>query len=147
MLTVLLDSKKFAEGNLVPQNTSFTAAYFVESMVILMARRNAQQPGDATHGRLDCRFDLFIGSINSCFQRILLSLVNGPVRPIFFAGGSGRSYRKSICRFRPSVLHTISSSNCPRGSQLHSLVDSLSPSVYQLHWLTPGIPAFIGFVR
>jgi histone-lysine N-methyltransferase SETMAR len=57
MLTIFFNPKEFAIVNLLPQDTSFTAAYFVESVSIPLADRHAQQVGEISRLKLHLHFD------------------------------------------------------------------------------------------
>jgi hypothetical protein len=55
MLTVLVNLKEFAIVDLLPQDTSFTAVYFV-NMILPFASRHVQQLGDIGRRKLHLHF-------------------------------------------------------------------------------------------
>jgi hypothetical protein len=57
MLMVFLSPKEFAIMDLLPQDTSFTAVYFVNNMALPLANRHAQQLGNIGCRKLHLHFD------------------------------------------------------------------------------------------
>jgi hypothetical protein len=57
MLTVLFNAKEFARVNLLPQATSFTAACFVDNVVITMANQQSQGWGYIARRKMHLHFD------------------------------------------------------------------------------------------
>jgi hypothetical protein len=56
MLTVLFNSTECVRVNLLPQGTSFTAAYFVDTEIIPMANSHTQQRGDIARPKVHLQF-------------------------------------------------------------------------------------------
>jgi intergrase/recombinase len=52
ILTVFFNPKEFARANMLLEVTSFTAAYFVDKVIVASANRRAQQRGDIACRRL-----------------------------------------------------------------------------------------------
>jgi hypothetical protein len=57
MLTLFFNPKKFALVHLLPQNTSLTAACFVDNVIIPLARWHAQQRRAVARRKLHLHFD------------------------------------------------------------------------------------------
>jgi hypothetical protein len=57
ILTVFCNPKEFAIIDLLPQDTSFTAVYFVNNMILALAKRYVQQLGAIGHRKLHLHFD------------------------------------------------------------------------------------------
>jgi hypothetical protein len=57
ILTVFLNSKEFALVNLLPHGAPFTAAHFVDNVIIQLPSQRAQQRGDIARRILHLHFD------------------------------------------------------------------------------------------
>jgi hypothetical protein len=57
VLTVFFTPKESAQANLLPQGASFTAASFADNLIMPLANRHTQQPGDVARRRFHLHFD------------------------------------------------------------------------------------------
>jgi hypothetical protein len=57
MLVVFFNQKEFARVGLLPRDTSFPGVYFVNSVILPLAHRYAQQLGDVGRRKLHLHFD------------------------------------------------------------------------------------------